>query len=217
MCNFRRPEVCNFQWPVTPPTRGSRAGPVPGVASLGSIPAHTGKPTRGPSSARPPTVYPRPHGEAVAPDSQVEGSTGLSPPTRGSRADEVPGRLRPRSIPAHTGKPCRAPTACRRRPVSRRSIPAHTGKPRTRRRASGAGGVYPRPHGEAAETVAKAITNHGLSPPTRGSRRVADLANARVRSIPAHTGKPSGRRRCRRSGWVYPRPHGEASGRRCRR
>ena len=50
----------------------------------------------------------------------------------------------------------------------------------------------------------------GLSPPTRGSRQPADLAHARVRSIPAHTGKPAHAASRTRIPRVYPRPHGEA-------
>ena len=51
----------------------------------------------------------------------------------------------------------------------------------------------------------------GLSPPTRGSHGVAACAAVGLRSIPAHTGKPSiGLLRLRAIG-VYPRPHGEAT------
>ena len=116
----------------------------------------------------------------------AHGQTGLSPPTRGS----PPG-----------GSALASP---------RGSIPAHTGKPeRTSERASERA-VYPRPHGEAVEAELATATDHGLSPPTRGSLRVLEVLGQVPRSIPAHTGKPSPARGG--VGWrqVYPRPHGEA-------
>ena len=111
---------------------------------------------------------------------------GLSPPTRGSRGASTPRR------------------------GEQRSIPAHTGKPRAYSITSSYVRVYPRPHGEADWGPPTPRSNIGLSPPTRGSRRLEVRQPVGLGSIPAHTGKPpwppaGGSRRK-----VYPRPHGEA-------
>ena len=112
---------------------------------------------------------------------------GLSPPTRGSHPP-VPRRRSPRgSIPAHTGKPRRWTGGCW-----------------TRR-------VYPRPHGEAVFAGGTALTDDGLSPPTRGSLDDEREDARSAGSIPAHTGKPPRGLRYRDRAGVYPRPHGEAT------
>ena len=113
---------------------------------------------------------------------------GLSPPTRGSRAHELPHQVARGSIPAHTGKP---PTCCA------------DSAPRT---------VYPRPHGEASGCAPVSIDGWGLSPPTRGSRKLDVSPRIPQGSIPAHTGKPAGEPLSPTSEAVYPRPHGEAQG-----
>ena len=171
---------------LSPPTRGSRRRGGPGRRRGGSIPAHTGKPRPVPQSNRRRAVYPRPHGEADQQPRHVAQVCGLSPPTRGSREETL---LRPSafwSIPAHTGKPC-----------------AVTGPPV-------AAWVYPRPHGEALYAKGFSRVGCGLSPPTRGSRGARAGRDDRLRSIPAHTGKPTPTP-TRTAAWrVYPRPHGEA-------
>ena len=91
------------------------------------------------------------------------------------------------------------------------SIPAHTGKPCRGGRWTCPGRVYPRPHGEAGRQVPATFRSAGLSPPTRGSPNVLVALREPQRSIPAHTGKPPGRRRSVRPSAVYPRPHGEAA------
>ena len=171
---------------LSPPTRGSREGGRGGRLPLGSIPAHTGKPTPSTTTARMRRVYPRPHGEAAVLADDRRTAQGLSPPTRGSRFRRRPARRRTGSIPAHTGKPLAA-----------------------RRRARLAT-VYPRPHGEASGNGWLAVVWHGLSPPTRGSLKIVRFMTSPEGSIPAHTGKPfpAGRRTSTRA--VYPRPHGEA-------
>ena len=161
-------------------------------------------------------VYPRPHGEAVATQAIEVGADGLSPPTRGSRGDRVVGAVRPRSIPAHAGKP---------------STPGV---------GAAAIWVYPRPRGEAFHAWRRRSSDMGLSPPTRGSPSRPSQNTPGTRSIPAHAGKPPGARRVarrrvggrrrRRGGSipahagkpcsgpspasgsrVYPRPRGEAT------
>ena len=110
---------------LSPPTRGSPRHLGRRSLLLGSIPAHTGKPSRVAARASAARVYPRPHGEALTKSISVQLSDGLSPPTRGSHPASLIGET-------VTG-----------------SIPAHTGKPSTRPDGRAAGPVYPRPHGEA--------------------------------------------------------------------
>ena len=74
--------------------------------------------------------------------------------------------------------------------------------------------VYPRPHGEADTDGNETWDVSGLSPPTRGSLGGRGDDERRSGSIPAHTGKPSARRRKGTATTVYPRPHGEATLRR---
>ena len=179
-------EVVTTNRGLSPPTRGSPAPGLVGEREVGSIPAHTGKPTGWTTLYAGATVYPRPHGEASFSASAGRWASGLSPPTRGSpfRALALVSKLR--SIPAHTGKPSRG-APWRRAPE-----------------------VYPRPHGEAALDGQSYRNPAGLSPPTRGSLGRRPSTRARVRSIPAHTGKPDPRVQRQVSHWVYPRPHGEA-------
>ena len=75
------------------------------LENVRSIPAHAGKPRcrRGRSGRR--RVYPRPRGEATKRRIEKACDLGLSPPTRGSRANERSGYTLPGSIPAHAGKP----------------------------------------------------------------------------------------------------------------
>ena len=118
--------VCGLSPPTPPPTRGSLFGIWVPEWVTGSIPAHTGKPCHLLAGGDHMTVYPRPHGEAtVSPGSPLT-ETGLSPPTRGSRATLTWATTSSGSIPAHTGKP---------------ALSSATMWP-TR--------VYPRPHGEAS-------------------------------------------------------------------
>ena len=172
---------------LSPPTRGSRRGRCSGRRYAGSIPAHTGKPQSALADGPDSRVYPRPHGEALARDVVALAGSGLSPPTRGSRA------------------------AGASRTAARRSIPAHTGKPTSTRTVRARLTVYPRPHGEASHVAAGEASPKGLSPPTRGSPPGPRWPRPRGRSIPAHTGKPSWSVRRDSSRRVYPRPHGEAN------
>ncbi len=154
---------------------------------MGSIPAHAGKPWERAIVRAIPWVYPRPRGEASPRSFGTSCRTGLSPPTRGSLAVDRTGRVTSRSIPAHAGKPW----------------DAFAGGVRV--------GVYPRPRGEARESAWISVATWGLSPPTRGSPRYLVRAGLRVRSIPAHAGKPSARQQQQPSDVVYPRPRGEAT------
>ena len=113
---------------------------------------------------------------------------GLSPRTRGSRGGRPHLSRPPGSIPANAGKPpgARAPAG------------------RTR--------VYPRERGEAAWPARADVSRLGLSPRTRGSRRLGRRRQARHGSIPANAGKPLPAARRGSSSWVYPRERGEAVG-----
>ena len=171
---------------LSPPTRGSLRQEVEDELKVWSIPAHTGKPCSATRCGSIRRVYPRPHGEAAMRSATASCRSGLSPPTRGSRRFVAATLVLVRSIPAHTGKPLR-PSAI-----------------------SDAHEVYPRPHGEARSRFALHRTPPGLSPPTRGSHGQDDPVDVGLRSIPAHTGKPSRASRTARNVRVYPRPHGEA-------
>ena len=211
---------------LSPPTRGSRRLHTCRRRLLGSIPAHTGKPGLTPPNGRRRRVYPRPHGEAGGGMRAGVADGGLSPPTRGSRSGPTALAKPPGSIPAHTGKPpgplisgsaggLSPPTRGSPRTTGKGSlragsIPAHTGKPAAFMPARPAGRVYPRPHGEAYLLMMGVRLIEGLSPPTRGSPadHLEHLLGAG--SIPAHTGKPSSPCAFMSAIRVYPRPHGEA-------
>ena len=172
---------------LSPPTRGSRGRRCAGVDRRRSIPAHTGKPMSRSRRRRRNGVYPRPHGEAGDVVAFSLREPGLSPPTRGSRQEGRDAFHALGSIPAHTGKPWAG------------SLPAAMEA------------VYPRPHGEATVVEMTELVLRGLSPPTRGSQPQRPQVRRRLRSIPAHTGKPPSIVCSSLVVGVYPRPHGEAS------
>ena len=93
--------------------------------------------------------------------------------------------------------------------IIERSIPACTGKPGKRAGTRSASEVYPRVYGETTSRSSPWLRPKGLSPRVRGNRGSRTHPAARLRSIPACTGKPT----CvRRSEWqrpVYPRVYGE--------
>ena len=159
---------------LSPPTRGSRRRYCDLVGLRRSIPAHAGEPC---SPARPHGsewapmdkpragwVYPRPRGGAVDATAISWAFDGLSPPTRGSHVHQLDRTAPSGSIPAH--EPMDKPE-----PGTRpRSIPAHAGEPPSRTRRCSCPAVYPRPRGGASHEVSPHFPEHGLSPPTRGSR-----------------------------------------------
>ena len=132
---------------------------------------------------------------------------GLSPHTRGNHVSHPYPPFSIGSIPAHTGKPPRARSCRRDKPVYPRthgettiaqnvsasiggSIPAHTGKPSARPGYQRRSQVYPRTHGETIREAAMSQYSRGLSPHTRGNLQVAMDILDNQGSIPAHTGKP---------------------------
>ena len=176
-----------MEYGLSPPTRGSPPCPEATGRCGRSIPAHAGEPDRSSRPGGVGAVYPRPRGGAPSTWGPQDPFQGLSPPTRGSRAQR-PGRT---SI--------------------FRSIPAHAGEPDQRQTQSSPSGVYPRPRGGAAAMVKAGRGLVGLSPPTRGSL-LSRLGGEEVeRSIPAHAGEP-GRQTSRATARrVYPRPRGGAT------
>ena len=163
-----RPDPWRRPVGLSPPTRGSLAGPLYVTVTVRSIPAHAGKPSTLQQSILILEVYPRPRGEAALPASAQQVSEGLSPPTRGS------------------------PTCPWTWWSGMGSIPAHAGKPRASKPEAGPRKVYPRPRGEALGNGTSKMTGAGLSPPTRGSLASCCAGVRGSRSIPAHAGKPGG-------------------------
>ena len=69
---------------LSPHTRGSHSHHASASSIVGSIPAHTGKPSRRRATRPRRAVYPRTHGEAACRGSRTVAAAGLSPHTRGS-------------------------------------------------------------------------------------------------------------------------------------
>ena len=174
----------------------------------GLSPPTRGKPTRTRAVPSSPRVYPRPHGEASRKHGSPPNEGGLSPPTRGSPPG-VPVRpsARPRVYPRSHGEALQPVEASA--PVRGLSPPTR-GSPGGWPWRSRLTWVYPRPHGEARHGFRVPFRARGLSPPTRGSRSKRRRFFLRLRSIPAHTGKPLSHFGHAFRTEVYPRPHGEA-------
>ena len=149
-----------------------------------SIPAHAGEPRLSARRAHPPTVYPRPRGGTAIRRGEFEGSSGLSPPTRGN------------------------PCSCRRSGKPVRSIPAHAGEPAARAVVRNSRRVYPRPRGGTSAWRSWTSGARGLSPPTRGNPGRLDRQIIALGSIPAHAGEPRDCDEFTIATQVYPRPRG---------
>ena len=157
-------------WPriegLSPPTRGNRI-PLPALKMAGgSIPAHAGEPVDKLQRAMKAGVYPRPRGGTSIVSLNPGVPLGLSPPTRGNRE------------PLEVRLPALG------------SIPAHAGEPHWSCSATRAWRVYPRPRGGTGGGPFVASQGRGLSPPTRGNRRLPRGGGDAMRSIPAHAGEP---------------------------
>ena len=151
---------------LSPHTRGNHSVCVFALPFHGSIPAHTGKPSCASVGPVLPEVYPRTHGETYFWRDYCRIYYGLSPHTRGNRPAGAGQSAQPRSIPAHTGKPCAQAAFVR------------------------SSGVYPRTHGETVGVTLSTAADAGLSPHTRGNQFRPDPVVPLFGSIPAHTGKP---------------------------
>ena len=169
----------------SPRTRGRPGGNAGRGHVLGSIPAHAGK--AGPRSRELPLtrVDPRARGEGAPVPRFFDHAGGRSPRTRGRL-------LQPRVFLRPPG-----------------SIPAHAGKAGAIRVENATGGVDPRARGEGLLETARANSDWGRSPRTRGRRREPRHRNAGRGSIPAHAGKARWRSCGRAARRVDPRARGE--------
>ena len=158
-----------LHWGLSPPTRGNRFKLYFVPASVRSIPAHAGEPAPWHADAEYQRVYPRPRGGTRREERERRVKNGLSPPTRGNRAN------------------------VRRQVFLRRSIPAHAGEPRDMRSPAQPPRVYPRPRGGTDSCRPVIRASGGLSPPTRGNPPLFTAALFQTRSIPAHAGEPKRR------------------------
>ncbi len=168
----------------SPLTRGNPVARRDAGHQLGSIPAHTGQPSRGRYRWRAGRVHPRSHGATVFVRFQASARRGPSPLTRGNLRQ------------------------WRRTRRPRGSIPAHTGQPARARLSRASGWVHPRSHGATAMKSATIRYVKGPSPLTRGNRLGQGFRSGRRGSIPAHTGQPGMRRSRARPGRAHPRSHG---------
>ena len=175
---------------LPPHTRGSLEPVRATSARRGSTPAHAGKPDPFGPTGRWRAVYPRTRGEATEVVQRGTSLTGLPPHTRGSRPDGGRVAAVRGSTPAHAGKPPGSP-GCRDPPA-----------------------VYPRTRGEACSTSRETSPAWGLPPHTRGSQHPDRRRRHRLRSTPAHAGKPLLSAGWTRVSGVYPRTRGEAVRRR---
>ena len=151
---------------LSPHTRGNRSHGGCRSGLVGSIPAHTGEPGCQPRRLRGLRVYPRTHGGTEINLADAGSGRGLSPHTRGNLDCFGSSSIRSGSIPAHTGEPRDIPTRIH---VSR---------------------VYPRTHGGTSLEIGDIRAPPGLSPHTRGNRRLLEIRPECRGSIPAHTGEP---------------------------
>ena len=151
---------------------------------IGSIPAHTGEPPTEFTVPENRRVYPRTHGGTQAAAAHDHRQEGLSPHTRGNRAEGLCVECSSGSIPAHTGEPSQ-------------------GDCRTESQ-----GVYPRTHGGTRRPLPGPTPPAGLSPHTRGNRMLVLVLVVMIGSIPAHTGEPRVQLPAHQSDRVYPRTHG---------
>ena len=129
-------------------------------------------------------VYPRIHGGNRRVARRGGFQSGLSPHSRGKRAEKEDAETARRSIPAFTGETYRwGVVVCHRR-------------------------VYPRIHGGNLNMSGGSTTVRGLSPHSRGKHQSSLSAVEQKRSIPAFTGETIGREQHFGEPAVYPRIHG---------
>ncbi len=168
-----------------PPTRGSTVAFSRPCADRDVSPAHAG--IDRPMSSRPrrPMRLPRPRGDRPKPDSESAGSSASPPPTRGSTADDRPGRTAPRVSPAHAG------------------IDRWAGSARSSRRC------LPRPRGDRPPGDDPGVVRLVSPPPTRGSTAKRQGAPIKSCVSPAHAGIDPGRGGPQSRPPSLPRPRGD--------
>ena len=172
---------------LSPHIRGNQLAFLWACGTIGSIPAHTGKPPMGSSRMLTSRVYPRTYGETAVKSAIGLLHRGLSPHIRGNR------------LWIHQRTNCYG------------SIPAHTGKPGYMAISECVDKVYPRTYGETLPCKSHFRTCEGLSPHIRGNLGSAYCYRPAWRSIPAHTGKPLSSVATGQRKGVYPRTYGETS------
>ena len=171
---------------LSPRTRGSRASPGSFRFSLGPIPADAGEPPSRAWKQWTHGAYPRGRGGAPFGLGSRSAVTGLSPRTRGSPLDR-------QFLLAFQGP-----------------IPADAGEPGTATDRPDARGAYPRGRGGALDTRQLSAMRQGLSPRTRGSRRLFRSIRFRCGPIPADAGEPARESSRRPARGAYPRGRGGA-------
>ncbi len=130
-------------------------------------------------------VYPRSRGEHSGSLFNPDHGHGLSPLTRGTRA-QARG-----DVPLY------------------RFIPAHAGNTQRRGTQPGNSAVYPRSRGEHPVVFPEFIHDVGLSPLTRGTLLITNRNGAKKRFIPAHAGNTFVQFDGGVGDAVYPRSRGE--------
>ena len=169
---------------LSPRTRGNRTRPAKAGGFFGPIPANAGEPRPGCACCSRTWAYPRERGGTVLDLFGGSGSTGLSPRTRGNRADSEIEAATMGPIPANAGEP--------RRPKLWRQLLR----------------AYPRERGGTWQSCSTPSGFRGLSPRTRGNHRRAGPSSGAQGPIPANAGEPLALVRYRSSGGAYPRERG---------
>ena len=211
----------------SPLTRGGLGGD--GVLSytLGSIPAHAGRPSKAAARRSCSRVHPRSRGAAPRWRSAVLVVVGPSPLTRGGPLPPCAENRRPGSIPAHAGRPAIFGSSTAETRVHRRSrgaaverdgragriggpSPLTRGGPAGRRGDDQTTTVHPRSRGAALRRRGARCRPGGPSPLTRGGPGVACTGRPATGSIPAHAGRPPLAVCGVAHQWVHPRSRGAA-------
>ena len=169
----------------SPPARGTQPLAKPNLLRHRFIPARAGNTSDEFLGHRVSPVHPRPRGEHSSTSNCRSGSTGSSPPARGTRRFAGPDQVDERFIPARAG---------------------NTWQPYSQRRSSS---VHPRPRGEHREPGLCSQPSSGSSPPARGTRRIRGRGFSRRWFIPARAGNTRSLWRTIYPVAVHPRPRGE--------
>ena len=173
---------------LSPLTRGNRRANELARQPLGPIPAHAGEPLLHRTGYRVGGAYPRSRGGTHKAGIAELRDWGLSPLTRGNPAQ--PGAL----------------------PTTFGPIPAHAGEPRMCSRRDSPSGAYPRSRGGTLGRRLRRLLAQGLSPLTRGNRRVVVEIQPVLGPIPAHAGEPTVSGKSASWSRAYPRSRGGTHG-----
>ena len=169
----------------SPLTRGKRVSFQSLNSSMGLIPAHAGKTSRGSSLPVCPRAHPRSRGENQLPETCIIVGMGSSPLTRGKP-------------PGVSWVETRAGL-----------IPAHAGKTQASARVALTVRAHPRSRGENIAEMVMDGASSGSSPLTRGKPAESEYGLDPMGLIPAHAGK-TWRSWCQSCWWgAHPRSRGE--------